>query len=271
MVERLEWRTDVQTSSDGTEHRRGLRAFPRHTYSFDIYAPTALAKASLAALRTESRFLVPLWPHVIERPETGPDAGIAAADPRVLLLDERGGFLETVAPLVWTPEYGVAAPCAVARHQGTQRGFTHQTWQVSLGSVSFVLEGFQEVVPPYDGATSPHLPSLPLLDAFTQAGDGLSEQIDVQEDTFDAGWLPLQETRYTKRTYTLRIVLNTREKVLAFRRLLFALKGRLNPLRWTAPGDDTEKTWRLASDAVDLSYQRPALAMCTLSLTELNE
>ena len=271
-VEHLEWLTDVQTSRAGTEARRGLRAFPRHMYSFDVYMATIASKYSMQALREETSFLVPLWPHVFERPETGPSAGVSGAgDAAVMLLDHRGEFAQGVSPVEWAPGYDVAAPCAVARYAGDQRGFQHRTGRVSTGGVSFRLEGFQEAVAAYDGPKSSSMPDLFLLDPFTGAGDGLAEQIDVNANASDNGLIDLWEARYMQRTYTVNVVLNSRAAIVDFRRLLFALRGRLNPVRWTAPRDVGEKTWRLASDGVELSYLRPGLAKVALSLTELNE
>lgn len=223
----------------------------------------------MAALRTETRFLVPLWPHVFERPEGAPDAGISVISPQVMLLDHAGAFEVQSAPVLWAGYQDIAAPCAVARYVGEQRSFRHTPWEVSAGAVAFRLEAFQEVVAAYGGPHSAAFPSLPLLDSFTVAGGGMTEQIDVDSNVSDNGLLDLYEARYIKRSYTLSIVLNSRAQILQFRRLLFALRGRLNPLRWTAPGDTAEATWRLASDAVELSFLRPGLVTCTLSLTEI--
>jgi hypothetical protein len=189
----------------------------------------------------------------------------------VALLDHAGNAFQAAAPIGWSDTYDVAAPLARARFAADQRGISHATWQVSLASVSFRLIDFHEAVPAYSGPVSASRPALPLLDSLTEAGDSLAEQIDVNTDSADNGLIDLYEVRYVKRTYTLNVVLNTREKVLAFRSLLFTLRGRLNPVRWTAPGDAEEKTWRLASDAVELTYPCPGRASCTLSLTELDE
>jgi hypothetical protein len=96
-----------------------------------------------------------------------------------------------------------------------------------------------------------------------------AEQVDINANSHDAGHLDLHEVRYMKRIFTLDLTLTSRAQILDFRRLLFALKGRLNPLKWTAPGEGAETTWRMASDGVELSYLRPSLATCRLSLVQL--
>lgn len=270
VVERLEWATDVQVSRDGTEQRTQLRPFPRHTVSFDVLLHTPAARAAMAALRQETRFLVPQWQHVFERPATAPDAGQTALYQSCLALDHFGTALEVEAPFSWPEFADVAAPAAVARLVADQRGMTHTTRRVATSKVSFQLERFDEEVPAFGGPTSG---GLPLLDPFAVPAQGISEQVDVDANRSDTGLADgLYEARYFKRTVTATLTLRSRDEILAFRRLLFALKGRLNPLRWTPPLEgEAESTWRLAADGVELSYLRPGLAQVTLSLTQLTE
>jgi hypothetical protein len=269
VVERLEWGTDVQPSRNGTESRVQLRPFPRHTVSFDVLLNTPAARASLSALRQETRFLVPLWQHAFERPADSPDAGICAVQNTCLLLDHSGTAAEVPTPLLWPSWAHLAAPAAIARGVSDQRTIRHVTKKVGTTAVSFQLEHYDEDVAPYAGPTSG---GLPLLDVFTTSASSISEQIDIDANKNDTGLLDgLYEARFIKRSFTLTLTLSSRADVLAFRRLLFVLKGRLNPLRWTPPFDDEpERTWRLSADAVELSYLRPGLAQCTLSLMELS-
>jgi hypothetical protein len=271
-TETLEWGTDVRIASDGTEQRSSKRAYPRYTYACDIITLGEPARACLQALRLETSFLVPLWPHVFERPDVGPTAGIAASAPQVMQLDYFSAHAEGTAPITWDDAYAVAAPCAVARIDGTQRAMAHITSTESTAKVQFRLIDFEEAVAPYAGAFSPSLPdpmALPLMDPFTGLGGGMSEQIPDNVNAFDNGNLDLVETRYLERIYTLEVVLPTRAQILDFRRLLFALKGRMHPFRWTAPGDAEERIWRLAADSVVLSYLRPGIVKTTLSFKQL--
>lgn len=270
VVERLEWATDVQSSRDGTEQRAQLRPMPRHTVSFDALLHTDAARACMAALRQETRFLVPQWQHVFEQPNATPDAGLSAMQNTCLALDHFGLALEVPTPFSWPSGTDVAAPAAVARLAADQRSIRHLTGRVASAPVAFQLERFDEEVPAYEGTLSA---GLPLLDVFTETAQGITEQVDVDANKSDTGLIDgLYEARFIKRTVSLTVTLRDRAEVLAFRRLLFALKGRLNPLRWTCPFDqEAEATWRLATDAVELSYLRPNLAQCTFSLTQLPE
>jgi hypothetical protein len=269
VIERLEWLTDLQPSMNGVESRRGLRAFPRQTYSFDVIANTPASKTALFSLRSEMSFLVPLWCHVFERPNTVPDAGISTTSPQVMLLDHKGNYSLVTGPVTWSTGCDLAAPCAPARYTTNSRSFTRVTGLMDSAKVSFRLDAFKEAVAVYGGATSSSLAGVPLLDPYTATGSALSEQIAVDANDWDNGWLDITEARFIKRNYSVSITLNTRAAILQFRQMLFALRGRLNPLRWTAPGDAVEKTWRLNSDAIELSYLRPGLLKCTLTLTEL--
>jgi len=271
VVERLEWATDVQPSRNGSEARSQLRPFPRHTVSFDVLLHTPLARASMAALRTETRFLVPQWQHVFERPAVAPDAGLCALQPAIWALDHSGQAVESAtAPIDWPAWADVAAPVGLARLASDQRTVRHVTAQVGTTSVSFQFEHFDEDVTTYAGPTSA---GLPLLNVFTETAQSFTEQIDVDANKSDTGLIDgLYESRYIKRAFTMTLTLRDRAEVLAFRRLLFVLKGRLNPLRWTPPFDgEPEGTWRMSADAVELSYLRPGLAQCTFSLTELTQ
>lgn len=271
VVEHLEWLTDVRTSRNGTEQRTARRAYPRYTYNFDIYSASDISRACLQALRLETSFLVPLWPHVFERPDTDPTAGIAATSPQVMQLDSAGAFAASTGPVTWADGYQVAAPCALARYGGAQRALTHVvSGKIATSAVSFRLEDFEEDVAAYAGAFSLSMPDFPLLDPFTSYGGGLAEQVNDNANTSDNGNLDVYESRYIERVYTLNIVLNSRTRILAFRQLMFSLKGRLGVLRWTAPGDTVERSWRLAADAVALSYTRPGYATTTLSLKQLS-
>ncbi len=271
VVERLEWATDVQSSRDGTEQRAQLRPMPRHTVSFDVLLHTEAARACMAALRQETRFLVPQWQHVFEQPTAAPDAGVSVLQGSCLALDHFGYAVEVAPPFAWPAGTDVAAPAAVARLAADQRSIRHITGRVASAPASFQLEQFDEDVPAYDGPVSPS--GIPLLDVFTETAQGITEQVDVDANKSDTGLIDgLYEARFFKRTFTLTVTLRNRAEVLAFRRLLFALKGRLNPLRWTPPYDcEAEGTWRLAADAVELSYLRPNLAQCTFSITQLPE
>ncbi len=265
--ESIEWKTDVQISRNGTEARSQVRAYPRYIYSWDIYSASSISRACLQALRTEDQFTIPLWPHVFERPATDPTAGIAATAPACLQLANDGGSSADTAPITWADGYAVAAPCAQARYEGAERSITHVVaGKLATAQVSFRLEDFEEAVASYAGATSL---SMPLLDPFTGYGGGLAENAVDNQNMRDNGNLDIRESRYKQRIYTLNIVLNSRERIVAFRQLMFALKGRLNPLRWTAPGDSIERTWRLAADSVVLSYLRPGYATTSLSLKQL--
>jgi hypothetical protein len=270
VVERLEWLTDVQTSRNGTEVRRGRRAYPRYTYTFDIYVASDISRACLQALRTETSFLVPLWAHVFERPDRAPSAGIAYSAPQLMQLDHAGARQITNATsITWAAGYDVAAPCIVARYAGSQRSFSHVVpGKVATSSVSFRLENFREAVNTYP----PNVTGSTIRDItfLTSAGGGLAEQITDNANNFDNGNIDLYESKYLERIYNVSIVLNTRANIVVFRRLLFWLQGRLNPLFWTAPGDTVRRTWRLASDSVDITYLRPGLATCTLSLKQIS-
>jgi len=260
----------VQIARNGTEARSDRRAYPRHTYSFEIYATSAIARACLEALRTESTFSVPLWPHVFERPDLASDVAVYGPA-SVLQLDQlTGAYAAGSGAFAWDAAYSIAAPLAVARFAGSQRSISHVlAGKIATAQVSFRLEDFRENAGPYWGPTSSTYEEMVLFDVFTESGGGLAEQINDDSNTFENGHRDLYESRFRERVYTANVVLNTRAKILAFRQMLFLVKGRLTPLRWTAPGDTVERTWRLASDTVELAYTRPSYATCTLSLKQI--
>ena len=267
--ELLEWLTDVPISRNGTDTaRRQLRAYPRHTYSFDVLLTKNADKASLAALRAGELFVVPLWCHAFERPATVANAGVVGptASPLVVALTPgSAGLLTAAQAFAWSEQYYIAAPAALGRPVADARSISYITSGIQRTGVSFRLVDFKEVVSAYTGPTSAGLPT---LTPFTENWVNPAEQIDVNSSGFDDGHLDLYDVRYMKRGFTLDLTLRGRAQILEFRRLVFALRGRLNPLRWAAPGE-AESTWRLASDGVEISYLRPNLATCQLSLTEI--
>lgn len=267
--ELLEWLTDVPIAVNGTDStRRQLRAFPRHTYSFDIVLPPNADKTSLTGLRTADEFMVPLWCHAFQRPQLLPDAGVTSNAPQIMQLTPQStGVLCDASAFAWAEGYYLAAPAALGRLVADGRSISYVTSAMQRSSVSFRLIGFSENVGAYEGALVDGLPS---LDVFTQYWTSPGEQIDATGETYDAGHIELSDTLYRKRTFTITLTLTSRADILSFRRLLFALKGRLNAFSWTVPGE-APSTWRLASDGVELSYLRPGLATCQLSVTELTQ
>lgn len=270
ITERFEWLTDVQISCAGTEQRSYRRAYPRQRYSFNVIAWTPEALACLAALRTEDLFTIPLWPHAIEAPTAGWDAGCNGAGLTAAKLDGIGGYsLLTNAGqgVQWDDAYNFAAPTAVARYAGASRSIAHKVpSEVSATSVAFDLVAFRESVT--TAGIPLASPGVPRLTPLTQAGGGAAEQVADNLATFDAGNLVLQESRYKERVYSLDIVLTSRAQLLNFRRFLFYVKGRFLKFKWSPPGE-AESTWRLASDAIDIVYVTSTVATCSLTLKKL--
>lgn len=269
VVERLEWATDVQVARSGAERRTQLRPYPRHTVSFDVALHTPLAREAMPAIREGALFVVPLWQHVFERGQGAPDAGLVAGLESCLALDHRGRGEQLGTPLSWPEWADVAAPAALARPVGDSRAITHVVRRVGTSSLSFQLIDHREAVGPYDGPTAG---GLPLLDVFTETAQGIAESSAISSNFFDTGLIDgLSEIRHVKKGFSLSLTLGSRAQILAFRRLLFSLQGRLKALAWTPPYDEeTLGTFRLAADGVELSYLRPGLATCTLSLTRVS-
>ncbi len=263
VTERIESPTDVQTSANRTRVRNGACAFPRLSYSYEVLALNPVTVENLKALRLETSFLVPLWPHVFERPDVAPTAGIAANGVSVQLDQFQGAVQTGGFPIAWGEPYGICAPLALARYAGAQRSLNHvRIGRILTTSVSFRLENFKELIAPYTGAMSQ---GMPLLDVFANNGSQWSESINETADEFDNGHLPLYESLYFTNTLSTKILLRTRQEVVDFRRLVFSLKGRLKPMRWAPPGEP-EATFYLAGDAVEIAYYRPSLATCVLTL-----
>ena len=75
--------------------------------------------------------------------------------------------------------------------------------------------------------------------------------------------------RYTKRSVSIDVTCFSRAEILALRRFLFACRGRFASFSWQAPQDSVPHTWRLASDAIEISYTTTAVARTKLKLTQL--
>lgn len=245
-----------------------MRPFPRHTLSFDVRLSADLAREALDGLREAETCIVPLWQHVFERPDTAPSAGIVSGLSSCTALDYAGRGESLPTPLSWPSWAALAAPASLARFVGDTRTARHLTRRVGVASVSFQLLDHKEQVAAYAGPTSG---GLPLFDVFTETASGISESTSVSQNLYDTGLLDgLSETRHGKRSFTVTLTLNTRAQILAFRQLMFAVKGRLNPVAWTPPVQgEAAGVYRLASDSVLISYLRPNYATCTLTLTQL--
>lgn len=268
VVERLAFGTDVQTSRNGTERRTSVRVAPRHVVEFVALLHTEAARASFEALRGGGEVLVPLWQHAFERPETAPTAGLGAGH-GLAGLDHLGGVFDAgTGPVAWADAWSLCAPLARGRFAGDSRSASHVIRSLATAPLSIQLLGHFEAVAPYAGPTSA---GLPLLDVFATTATMPSEAIALSSNTHDTGFGDgLFELRHTKQTFSTSLTLRTRSEILAFRQLLFQLRGRLNPLRWTPPiAGEAEGTFRLASDETAITYLRPGLATVELQLTSL--
>lgn len=287
--ERLEWLTDLQTSRNGTERRVQLRATPRHFVGFDVLLHTAAARTTLAQLLTPGAdYVLPLWQHAYQRPQFLPDVGHNTALAANASPVGRGGLVFTnmdgAAELLfwpdpnWPPvgqtwvmhtEAEFAAPAAVGRLTSEARQLLTATRQVSLAPVEFQLLDYAESVGAWDGLTVGGTPSLDEIAAHAEPGSLTGEAVSTVYDPQVGD--PLRRAWYSKQTLELSLVLPDRAAILAFRRLLFALKGRLNPVHYSPPIEgQAPGLFRLSADSVELQYVHPGLARCTFSLTRIS-
>lgn len=265
-IERFEWLTALATGRDGTEHLEGpLRASPRMSYQWSIVLPPAADKSALAALRTADEFIAPLWPHAFQRPDVAPTAGIASTAAKVFSLSHMSaGTLMNADAFGWGAGHYIAAPAVRARFLEPSRSIAYSTSTSQSAPVAFLLVGFKESFAPYTGPSIDGVLSLaPFVAYWTQP----SEQITVVEVLDDAGHVQAIEPRFRRRVFTLRVQLTTRAAVVEFRRFLLTLQGRLTPLCWAAPGEAVS-TWRLDSDTVELNYDGPRTASCSLPISQ---
>lgn len=268
VIERLAFGTDVQTSRNGTERRTSVRVAPRHIIEFEALLHTDAARASLEALRGGVEILLPLWQHAFERPDTVPSAGLGAGH-GLVGLDHAGGVFDVgTGPVAWDDAWSLCAPLARGRFVGDSRSIAHIIRARASAQLSVQLLQHFETVAAYAGPTSG---GLPLLDAFTQTCTLPGETIALSSNTHDTGFGDgLFELRHVKQAFSTRLTLRTREQIVAFRQLLFTLRGRLNPLRWTPPlMGESEGTFRLAADETAITYLRPGFATVELQLTRL--
>lgn len=95
------------------------------------------------------------------------------------------------------------------------------------------------------------------------------ESVAWSVNAFDAGHLRSRAVRHKKRTLSALVTLLSTEEIVLFRRFLHALRGRAFPLRLTHPVKGTVGNFRLAHDAVELTYLTSGIAECELRLVEL--
>ena len=78
-----------------------------------------------------------------------------------------------------------------------------------------------------------------------------------------------RQLRYRKRTVSVLCTVSGAAEVAAFYAFLHHCKGRYQAFRYQHFTDDRERTWRLASDDVALTFRRPDLVECQLRMTHL--
>lgn len=95
------------------------------------------------------------------------------------------------------------------------------------------------------------------------------ESVAWSVNAFDAGHLRSRAVRHKKRTLSALVTLLSTEEIVLFRRFLHALRGRAFPLRLTHPVNGYVANFRLAHDAVELTYLTSSTVTCELRLLEL--
>lgn len=234
-IERLEYRTSLSISRNGTEQRIPTRELPRFSLSA-TYILDSLSPAALAHLRSGGTALLPLH-HA--RIGSNPAPLI-----EVQLLGDYPASSRTHKLHTITLQFEATQPLPPAL--------------ASLGPT-----------PSPAGAGSPLFvaPSF-LVHNYSVA---LKELLATDRSGFDEGFVREQAVRYLKRGHQLEVALKSRAEIDEFRAFFCALKGAAGEFAWTAPGDDRARRWRLAGDAVSINHITAEYATVSIAAVYLGE
>ncbi|QPC30978.1 hypothetical protein IS481_14730 [Caldimonas thermodepolymerans] len=259
--------TDVSIALNGTERRVPLRAFPRRTYTSQFTFLDDQARAQRDVLRYADRVVFPLAMHQLPAEATAADAGVGAGSV-YLSRRKNGTYVLVSAPRYEWPLSAAIYPCTEGRI-APSRTITHHSAGVSSAVMSFTVEDLDEAIAPWGGEVA--LDGKPVWPVRADWSTEASERVDDFFDSADFGHRTLREVRYSKRVISVSLLLIGRPAILDFRRLVFTLRGRCKPFRYTFEPDGFERVWRLNTDSVSIDYLRPSLARVELEFLEIEE
>ena len=299
-VERLEWLTDVQIARNGTEHRRALRALPRWSQSgqlvlLDSYRGGQLD--ALAPLLAGSAVLAPAWMHQWSpavyapkvRDSVSADALVRRAvsgyngEQQFFMVPGTGALvvethkIGSADRLLRHPSTGLPSfnsllygYCMPALEMRCIDGINAEARSPGVRVLSLTLTATQpldEAIEAWTDVAPDGLPNAPAR--LVNWRDAVKDATAHSANSFNEGHLWSWSMRYAKRTVSATVSLYSRTDILAFRRWLYALKGRATAFHWQCPLDDAPSLWRLADDAVEIAYTTPSRAECALAMTEV--
>lgn len=271
VVERFEFATDLIVSHDGTESRAPVRALPRITvsgkYRFPTTTPEGFTARELLAAGGMAHIALPQ--HI---------ASVNSVDSLATGLNANtgqfvSGFENIAAQLQTAPEPAapgstwLAPSCAAWLPNAYSLQYLGSARKLFDAQLSFTLVGYREDITP--AAPGPE----GVLEFPTHYGIGVqpSEQMTAAQDRADNGRAWLLQQRYIKRAIRLQIALSGRAQIQAFRRFLYAARGRLNPFVYQPAQDEFASLWRLGTDAVEIEYRTTHHARCSIELAYVGE
>lgn len=245
-IERLEYRTALSISRNGTEQRIPTRELPRFSLSA-TYILDSLSPAALSRLRSGGTALLPLH-HA--RLGTSPAPLV-----EVQLLGDYPASSRTHKLHTITLQFEATQPLPSAL---ASLGPTPSPSPAGAGS------------PPSSAPASSSLVVAPsfLVHNYSVA---LKELLATDRSGFDEGFVREQSVRYLKRGHQLEVALKSRAEIDEFRAFFCALKGAAGEFAWTAPGDDRARRWRLAGDAVSINHITAEYATVSIAAVYLGE
>lgn len=248
-IERLEYRTALSISRNGTEQRIPTRELPRFSLSA-TYLLDSLSPAALANLRSGGTVLLPLH-HA--RLGTSPAPLV-----EVQLLGDYPASSRTHHVHTITLQFEATQPLPSALASLGPTPLVHTPSPAGAGS------------PPSSApaSSSPFVAPSFLVHNYSVA---LKELLATDRAGFDEGFVREQAVRYLKRGRQLEVALKSRAGIDEFRAFFCALKGAAGEFAWVAPGDDRARRWRLAGDAVSINHITAEYATVSIAAVYLGE
>lgn len=273
MIERLQWRTDVQIGTDGSEQRTQLRAWPWLEYAWQAVilpemleaepgSPQAAYEALLRSGGAEHAVVrVPLFPHAVLPSETL-TRGLTSS-PEVLYLSASGEQVDQNSP-----EAVFKAPSALA-HLSVRRTAEWTTDQFATCWVEArVINHFELVAnpSPVDSLTLMQIGAAVLRHDWTTPVREAATIDVLRRETYHAF---TEKGRYEKRSLTLDVVAPDDASIVLLRRFLFHLRGRLNAFPWAPQPQGLAGNWRLDQDVVEIAYITRNFAQTRLTFVQV--
>lgn len=272
VVERLSWLTDVARAKNGSERRRAIRSYPRH--SLDLVL--AVGEGSRQALQYDllnyrGDWLVPQWQHLAPAKTT--PRGLEPNGYVVFFSADYESYAEVQLSVLVMPTAPLWAafvvPAGIARIDSGVQMLNHDGNQASV-RLTASFKGYREEVAGYTGSTDGQGKPVLTLKPERSGPVEATFTLDANRVDYGKGWTDDLRADKTFHAWQHSFVLHQPAHHTYARQFLWAVRGRSST--FIANTDNQDQSGmseiavpltfaaRLESDTVELSWVTGSMA-----------